>query len=464
MTDILKEKTKKVLTRMSIPISVGMLSTFLFQVIDTYFIGQLGATPLVALSFSSTIYFILISLYIGLSIGVSIIVGSAIGAGNKTKAVQTTWVSMVLALLISVFLTGLFITLIDPIFTIMGADANALPLIRAYTIPLLIGMPLLAVGIMASGILRASGNVTSPEVVMGIAGVINLIFDYGLIFGHWGLPELGIEGAAYATVLSWIFVFIGMAFLMIKNQVIRLISFASLSLKSLLSEIFKLSSPTIVTQMIGPFTITALTIMLAQISELAVAAFGVASRIEMLLMIGVLSVSTAMTPFIAQNAGAGEQSRINQAIVFGGKASTYLGIIIAVLLFLFVKPIAGIFSDDLEVISYTSNYFYIVSASYAFYALYLITTAIFNGLTQTVKSLKISLVKSFVFTIPLACLGSLWGVMGIFIGLALSNVLAGIYASTSMHKYFKNTHSNLEHVNVVQAHLNDIKGLFSKKS
>ena len=74
-------------------------------------------------------------------------------------------------------------------------------------------------------------------------------------------------------------------------------------------------------------------------------------------MIGILGVSTAITPFIAQNSGAKEQGRIEEAIAFGGKSSTYLGLLVAFLLFLFIQPIAGLFSESEEVIKYTSNYF-----------------------------------------------------------------------------------------------------------
>lgn len=449
---------------MSLPISVGMLSTFLFQVIDTYFVGQLGANALAALSFSSTVYFLLVGLFIGFSVGVSVIVGKAAGVADQAKIQKVTMVALLLCFSIAAFCSAIGIVFIEPVFTLLGASMELMPDIKAYTIPLLLGMPLLTVGLVAGGILRATGNITKPEVLMAVAGIINLFFDYALIFGKFGFPELGIQGAAYATVSSWVFVIGGMLLLLWRDNLLAFFTKSSTSATQIIQEMLHLGAPAIVTQIIGPLTIMYLTYLLAKESEMAVAAFGVAGRIETLLMIGILGVSTAITPFIAQNSGAKQQGRIDEAIVFGGKASTYLGLLVAILLWLLVEPMVALFSDNALVVEYAANYFYLVSLSYCFYGLYLVTTSIFNGLQLPVDSLKISLVKPIVFTLPLTLAGAwLWSVNGVFIGLALSNILAGIYASIQMQKEFHNSHSSLEGVNFWQTYIRDIKTLFSVK-
>jgi putative MATE family efflux protein len=462
MADLLHGKTNKALISMSLPISLGMLSTFLFQVIDTYFVGQISANALAALSFASTIYFLLVGLFIGLSVGVSIIVGKAFGEGNLPKVRKTTNIALLLCFLLTAGLSAIIIAFLQPLFTLMGASPEIIPLVEAYLVPLLIGIPLLTWGILAGGVLRATGNVTLPEVIMGIAGIINLVFDYILIFGKWGFPEMGIQGAAYATVLSWMFIVLGMLFLLLKDKLLRFSTKATSSAKEIIVQIFTLSSPTIITQVIGPFTLIYLTFLLARQSSMAVAAFGVAGRIEMLLLIGILGVSTALTPFIAQNAGAKQQDRINEAIAFGGRASTYLGLAVAIILLLFIKPIAGLFSDDVEVVAHTSSYFYIVSLSYVLYGLYLITTSIFNGLELPLNSLKITLIKSVALSLPLTLIGSFWGVEGIFIGLALSNVLAGVYAAREMRREFVRSDSPLAKVNVWKEYGRDVKKVFRR--
>lgn len=463
-TDLIKDKTNKVLLSMSLPISIGMLSTFLFQVVDTYFVGQLGANALAALSFASTIYFLVVGLFIGLSVGVSIIIGTAKGANNNKKVNQTTVISILISIISATLFSLLGIYFVAPIFQLMGADATTLPLVKQYIIPLFYGIPLLTTGLMIGGILRATGNVRNPEIIMGIAGIINLVLDYGLIFGNLSLPEMGIKGAALATVFSWVFVFFGMFLLLIKDRLLTInIKETFASLTSMVKEIGKLGLPTIITQIIGPLTLIYLTFLFARQASTAVAAFGVASRIQTLLMIGILGVSTAITPFIAQNLGAKQHSRINESIAFGGRASSYLGLVVCLLLFLFIKPIASIFSDDTAVVHYTAQYFYIVSISYIFYGLFIITSSIFNGLKLPMNSMKIMLVNSTAFTIPLTLIGSYFGITGIFIGITISNILAGLFAAHEMHKQFKKVNSALANVNIWKEYMNDFKRVFSKK-
>ena len=364
-----------------------------------------------------------------------------------------------LGLIISVAISGLIGLFSNDIFRILGADQASLPLIDAYMVPLLSGMPLLICGLLCGGMLRASGNITKPELFMVLAGVINLVLDYALIFGKFGLPELGIQGAAYATVISWGAMCVGMLWMMFQDKLLRFKINSHESTSSITFRFFTLGSPTILTQIVGPLSIMFITFLLAKQSSSSVAAFGVAGRIEMLLMIGILGVSTAITPFIAQNYGAQKQDRIDEAIAFGGRASTYLGILVTLILILFIKPIAGLFSEDPSVIQDTANYFYIVSLSYIMYGLYLITTSIFNGLQLPLNSLKISLVKTFLFTVPFTLIGSNWGVTGIFVGLAISNVCAGIYASYEMKKAFIREKSKLAEVSVIGEYIKDFKRL-----
>ena len=460
MTDLLNENTNKALISMSLPISIGMLSTFLFQVVDTYFVGQIDAESLAALSFASTIYFLIVGTFIGLTVGVSTIIGTAVGEQDTAKVKKTVLIAVITSLLLTGCIVLVALSFVDEIFSILGAEQEILPYIKAYLIPLLLGIPLLTTGLVCGGALRASGNITKPEVIMGLAGIINLVFDYLLIFGNWGFPELGIKGAAYATVISWGFVISGMLYLIFQDRLLDLSIKSKRSSKQIALEILKLGAPSVFTQVLGPFTLMFVTFLLAKHSFTAVAAFGIAGRVETLLMIGILGVSTAMTPFIAQNSGARNEQRIDEAIVFGGRASTYLGLLVAVLLFVFISSIAGIFSDNQEVIEHTITYFYIVSLSYIFYGLVLITTSIFNGLQLPINSLKISLIKFFVMTIPLTWIGSTWGIRGIFIGFALSNVLAGIYAANQMQKQLERSNSALAEVGILQAHKNDLLKIF----
>jgi putative MATE family efflux protein len=461
---ILETKTNKALIVMSIPISLGMLSTFLFQVIDTYFVGQLGARELAALSFASTIYFMVVGAFIGLAVGVSIMVGKFAGAGDKIKLKEVLFIGILLSLVTTTLLSVLLIRYNDSVFLALGSSETLIPYIKEYMTTLLWGMPLLTFGLMAGANLRANGNIVMPDVIMGIAGIINLVFDYLLIFGKLGFTAYGIKGAAMATVWSWVFVAIAMFVYLIKDALLSIDSFKAFKRAFFYTKkIVTFGIPVVITQIIQPFTLMFITFLLAKKSVMAVAAYGVAGRIEMLVLIAISGVSMAITPFIAQNLGARNKERIDQAIAFGGRTSTYIGLLVCVGLFVFGEFIAGIFTDDSSIITDTISYFHWVSPSYIFYGLFIITTSILNGLQQPLKSLKIMLVKTLAFTIPFALLGSIMGVKGIFIGLSVSNVLGGFYAAYIMKKDLKSAQSDLATVNIFSEYKKDLMNLVRRK-
>lgn len=429
---MLSQPVNKMLLRMAAPISLGMLSTFLFQIVDTYFVGQLGSAELAALAFSSTAYLLFISVFMGLSVGVSAVVAKTMGSGQANQARGLTTVSLGFVLVLSVALGLAARALIRPMFAGLGADAEILPLIETYMGILYLSFPFLMLGIIGSGAARAIGVTKETEIIFGIAGVINLIFDYLLIFGIGPFPELGLAGAAWATALSFVFIFLGVMAILLRHH---LISFGAFSgALSRLREILRFSVPTISMQILVPATGMFTTYLLAGYGTEAVAAFGVASRIEALALIGIFAVSMSITPFVAQNFGADEHDRIDEAVIFAGKASIYLGVALFAVLALLGPVIAGIFSNDPDVIRFVSLYFKIVAISYGFQGILNVTVAIFNGLQMSGNALRLMSIRTFVIVFPLLFIGAQIGLWWILVALAAGNILAAIYAAKLMRK------------------------------
>ena len=133
---LLTAPTHRVLLSMSAPIAVGMLSTFLFQVIDTWFVGQLGPAPLAALAFAATVYFFLVALLMGLAVGVSALVGAALGAGRTQEGRRYASIALGFGVVVTVALAPAGVATVAPLFGGLGAGAELLPLIDAYIAPL----------------------------------------------------------------------------------------------------------------------------------------------------------------------------------------------------------------------------------------------------------------------------------------------------------------------------------------
>ena len=448
----------KMLLRMSAPISLGMLSTFLFQIVDTYFVGQLGSPELAVLAYSATVYLVFVSVFMGLSVGVSSVVAKAAGAGQTSRAQGVAVVALVAVIILSVVLSGLGYLYIDPMFSALGAESAVLPLISEYMQILYLSFPFLMLGIVGSGAVRAIGITKETEIIFAIAGVINLVFDWLLIFGHGPFPELGLAGAAYATAMSFVFIFIGVMVIMFKHGLLGL-GHVKQGLSGL-REILRFSVPTISMQILVPATAMFITFLLSGFGSEAVAAFGVASRIEALALIGIFAVSMSLTPFIAQNFGAGEHDRIDQAVVFGGKASIYLGLVLFTVLALLGPHIAKVFSGDPAVIRFVGLYFKIVAFSYGFQGIVNVTVAIFNGLQLPETALRIMAVRTFVIVFPLLFVGSIFGLTWLLVALALGNILAAIYAARVMRKSQRKWDRPIANANPIADILGDLRAVF----
>ena len=454
---MLSQPVNKMLLRMAAPISLGMMSTFLFQIVDTYFVGQLGSEELAALAFSSTAYLLFISVFMGLSVGVSAVVAKTMGSGQANQARGLTMVSLGFVLVLSVALGLAARALIGPMFAGLGAEAEILPLIETYMGILYLSFPFLMLGIIGSGAARAIGVTKETEIIFGIAGVINLVFDYLLIFGVGPFPELGLAGAAWATALSFVFIFLGVMTILRRHH---LIGFGAIAgALSGLREILRFSVPTISMQILVPATGMFTTYLLAGYGSEAVAAFGVASRIEALALIGIFAVSMSITPFVAQNFGADEHDRIDEAVVFAGKASIYLGVALFAVLALLGPVIAGIFSDDPDVIRFVSLYFKIVAISYGFQGILNVSVAIFNGLQMPGTALRLMTVRTFVIVFPLLFVGAQMGLWWILLALAAGNILAAIYATRLVRKSQRDYGRPIANANPISDILSDLRRL-----
>ena len=201
------------------------------------------------------------------------------------------------------------------------------------------------------------------------------------------------------------------------------------------------------------------TFLLSGYGSEAVAAFGVASRIEALALIGIFAVSMSLTPFVAQNFGVGEHDRIDQAVVFGGKASIYIGFALFLLLAIFGPEIARVFSDDPDVIRFVGLYFKIVALSYGFQGIVNVTVAIFNGLQMPNTALRIMAVRTFAIVVPLLLIGSFLGVWWLLVALTIGNSLAAIYAGRVMRKSQIIWNRPIAQASAVGGILNDIRGV-----
>ena len=416
------------LIKLTLPMIAGTVAFMAFNLIDTYFVGQLSAQDLAAMSFTFPVIMTVLSMSFGLGVGTTALVSRALGGNQPDKAKRLTTDSLILSVVIVLVIAVIGIFTIDPLFSRLGADAPILALIRKYMVIWYIGVPFLVVPMVGNAAIRATGDTRTPATIMILGVVINTVLDPLLIFGLGPFPRLELAGAAIATVFSRSITFllaIWVLYYREKMLILRLPAvgefFASLK------QILYIGLPVSGTQMIVPLTTGYITRLVAGFGTEAVAAYGVASRIDLFAIIIVMALTTALNPFIGQNLGAKAFDRVRQAVWYS-QSFAFLWGIGMLILFLFIRfPISRLFNDDQTVIATLALYLSIVPISYGLQGVIRICNITLNVLGKPIHATAISLFQMFILYIPLALLGaSLYGLSGIFLAAAVANILTGV--------------------------------------
>ena len=421
---------RRQLIALAVPMTWGVFASMAFNLADTYFVGQLGHRELAAMSFTFPVLMVLVSLSIGLSAGTSSIVARAVGERDATKVQRLTTDSLLLSALLSLLLGGAGALSIDPIFRLLGAGEEVLPLIHTYMVIWYSGLLFLVLTMVGFSATRATGDARTPSLTMMAGAVINASLDPILIFGLFGVPRLGLIGAGIAGTIGRFFMFCGM--LAVVGQRDRMLSLRPPTLAQALASwrgILHVGLPAAGTNMVIPVSSGVITALLATFGAEAVAGFGVATRIESVALVFFYALSGVMNPFVGQNAGARRIERVRAAMGECVRFCLGFGALVALILGALAPWLVRPFSDNPDVVAAATSYLHLVPLSYGAAGIVMVVNASFNGLGRPLPAVLISVLRVVVVYLPLAFLGNrLFGVSGIFAAAALSNLVMGTFA------------------------------------
>jgi putative MATE family efflux protein len=413
---------------MAVPVLFGIATMMLQNFVDMWFIGRVGVRELAALSFAFPVLMIVTSVAIGLGAGTSSVVARAIGAHDHRRARRLATDSLILSFGITAVICAIGIMTIAPLFRLLGAPEDMIPLIAGYMKILYVGVPFVVVGMVGMSSMRATGYTKVPSMLMVIAAIINVILDPILIFGIGPIPALGLNGAAVAALLARGSMFVGTVYLMHKRMDLLTLN------KPDREEMFKswgdilhVGIPAAGTNAIIPIGMAVITPMLAKYGPETVAGFGVASRVESLVLVMFYALSAVIGPFVGQNMAANRPDRIFRALNLCTAFCLVSGVVIALLLALSEDWVPSLFSDHEEVTSIGALFLLIVPVSYGAYGMVMVMNASFNGMGKPMPAVNLSVGRMVVIYVPLAYVAEkIFGVAGIFAAYALANVVTGV--------------------------------------
>jgi putative MATE family efflux protein len=282
---------------------------------------------------------------------------------------------------------------------------------------------------VGNSVLRASGDTKTPSYIMAFGGFVNALLDPLLIFGWGPVPAMGIQGAALATLIAWGMGLVYILYLLaVKRQLIvaRLLTWTEL--RNSCGGILKIGLPAAGANMLTPISAGILTAIVASYGPASVAAWGVGGRLESIASIVVLSLSMSLPPFISQNLGANQLTRVKDAYRLCVRFVLLWQLFIFAVMFMLSGVFASIFATEQKVADLIQLYLIIVPLGYGAQGVVILTNSSFNAMHKPMSALLLSVLRLFVF-VPISYLGSqLYDFEGMFWAGILANVLTGIVA------------------------------------
>ncbi|NOR85845.1 MATE family efflux transporter [archaeon] len=428
--DILNGNLRKTLIQLSWPITIGLLMQTSFNIIDTIFVGRLGADALAAVSMTFPVIFLFVALASGIGIGTVALVSQNVGAKKKDVAALAAEQSLLISFIMGVSFAILGFIFTKPLFRIIGATEQLIPIITSYVYPIYIGILFMFLGFASNSILRGAGDMKTPMKMMMIATILNILFDWIFIFGAGPIPAMGVPGAAWATVLSR---FIGFAYIFLNLLFVQKI--IPLKLKHLrpnidiIKKIFVVGIPASLSNIAMSLSMFFMIRIVSVFGPAAIAAYGLGFRLDSVAFMAIFGIASATITFVGQNTGAKNVKRSIKATWCASKMAIFVMAFLGIIFFLFRESIASVFTTDTEIIKHTTNYIKYVSLTYGFIAVGVITMSGFQGMGRGMPQLKMAIFRLFIFMVPLSYLFSIpmnFGVNGVWIAIATSMILSGI--------------------------------------
>ncbi len=416
---------KQLLIKQSVPASIGILFMSVNILIDTIFVGQwIGSLAIAAVSVVLPITFLISSLGMALGIGGSSIISRALGADDHEKALKTfgNQIMMTLGLALLSVIVGFFYS--EEVLLLFGANGDIMKPAMEFFIPVLYGVPFLALCMMGNTVIRAEGKPKFAMIAMIIPAFSNIILDIIFIkFLDWGM-----FGAAFATSISYFMCFAFILWFFIFKSELRLqLRHYVLEFK-IVSEISSLGFVTFARQgVVAILSIILNHTLFIHGGEISVSIYGIISRMLMFAVFPILGVTQGFLPIAGYNYGAKNYTRVSETISTSIKWAAGLASLIFIVILIFAESIVAVFSTDVTILKETPNALRLVFAASPIIAIQLIGAAYFQAAGKAIPALLLTLTKQGFFLIPLILiLPKYYGIFGVWISFPIADVLSTV--------------------------------------
>lgn len=404
--------------------AVGLLSIFMVDVVNLFYISLLGEQELAAaVGYASTLMFFTVSVSIGFAIAATAITAKAIGAGKREDARRNAGASLVFMFILGVLLVALMYPALPWMLDAIGARGVTHQMSLEFMQIVLISSPLLAMGMTASALLRAQGDAKRSMYVTLSAGAAAMVLDPLFIFGF----DMGIHGAAWATLfIRMVLLLVGIHGIIIVHNMVARPDFAWL--RKTVKPFLIIGVPAVLTQIATPVGNAYVTASIAEFGDDAVAGWAIVGRLMPLAFAAVFALSGAVGPILSQNLGANRLDRVNSAM----RDSLLFTLIYSLLMWLILAVswpwISQAFSAQDDAAALIRFFCLFVAGSFIFNGALFVANAAFNNLGFPIYSTIFNWGRATLGIIPFVWIGKEYGPEGVLAGWGAGGIIFGIAA------------------------------------
>ena len=419
--NITEDPIPQIIRRIAIPASVGFFFNTMYNFVDTYFGGQISTDALAALSLSFPVFFIILSAGSGIGQGTTALISNALGEGNQEKAGVYLTQALVFALVCGLVITVAGFLLAPHLFGLLGAKGNYLEISLQYMNWIVAGTVFFILQMTLNSVLNAKGETKVFRNALIGGFVLNCLLDPWFLYGGAGLPAMGIAGIAIATVVVQIVGCIYIFAHVRKLELWRSVKAASFRPnKSVQREIISQALPASLNMLTVALGVFVITWFVSRFSKEGVAAYGIATRIEQMILLPTIGLNFAVLTLVGQNNGAKRMDRVKTAWLTTQGYGIALMAIGGVVMYFTREPLMKFFTADAQVIQLGVDYLGIATITLCAYVILFQTVFMLQGLKRPMFGLWIGMYRqvlapAIVFNVLAFTLG--WGLWGIWWGI-----------------------------------------------
>ncbi|SJZ52943.1 MATE family efflux transporter [Selenihalanaerobacter shriftii] len=431
------------LIKLSAPAVIGMLIQSLYNIIDSIYIGHLSKEALSAISLAFPIQLLLIAISVGTGVGTTSLISRLLGRQEHNRAnsvaEHVTFLSVIYGIVVAII--GYFFT--EDLIRIFTHDQVLIDLTTQYTRIILMGALALFVPIIGNNILRGEGNTFVPMVTMLIGAILNIILDPLLIFGIGFFPELGIEGAAYATIFARLTsgIFVWIILFSDKNQItlkLKQITFDP----QIIIDVYKVGLPAMALQISASTMIAGVNKIVGSYSETAIAVFGIYFRLQSFVFLPIVGLTQGYMPIIGYNYGNNNSERMKKTIKSGAIISCIFTTVGFIIFQFFTKELILLFNKDPQLLEVGTTALKRITLAFPIMGPAIIFSTTFQAIGKGIPSLIHSTFRQILLLFPtMYLLSYLYGLDALWFAIPIAELIAAVIVTIwlviVLHEVFK---------------------------